>query len=165
MYADFFDPPPGMSTKKSPVRPKAGKVRFHEEVKVKKIKAQGKGLPVNTPTYWTEEMDDDQEFIAVGDEDEMLNGHLDLDQDYEVDSEEDGDGDDHDHDDGEEEEEDSDVEDDQENHDEDDKEDDQEISDKGRQAVERLKDDLFAEQDSEVEPEEGGFDGSGLGCC
>lgn len=166
MYADFFDPPPGASTKKSPGRPKTGKVRFHEEVKVKKIKPKGKGLPVNTPMYLMEGMDEDEEFEGFGeleDEGRAVNGHLDLDEDYEVDSEDDDD------DDGDDDDEDTDVEDGEEDDegdsDEDDVEDDQEIGQKGRQAVERLKDDLFAEEDSEEEPEEGGSDSSGVGCC
>ena len=159
MYADFFDPPPGMSTKKSPVRAKAGKVRFHEEVKVKKIKPKGRGLPVNTPAFWQEEMDDDdeeEEFVGFEDEERMVNGHLDLDQDYEVDSEDDEDDEDEEEYDMDDDEEDSDEdEDDGEDDDEDSEGDDQEIGQKGRQAVERLKDDLFAEEDSEGEPEEG----------
>ena len=145
--------------KKSPT----GKVRFHEEVKVKKIKPKGKGLPVNTPAYWTEEMNDDEEFEGFESEEGMLNGHLDLDQDYEVDSE-DEDGDDDDDDDGVEDD-DDDGEDDEKDDDEDDGEDDQDIGQEGRQAVERLKDDLFAEEDSEEEPEKGLSDCSSVVCC
>lgn len=167
MYTDFFDPPPGMPTEKSPVRPKAGKVRFHEEVKVKKIKPKGKGLPVNTPAYWAEETGDEEEFVGFEGEDGMVNGHLDPDGDYEVDSEEDDDDDDDDdEDDDEDEEEEEDDEDgdaEEEDSDEDGDGDDQEIGQKGRQAVERLKDDLFAEGDSEGEIEEGESGGSGVG--
>ena len=145
MYADFFDPPPGMPAKKPSVRAKTGKVRFHEEVKVKRIKAKGKGLPVNTPAFWEEVDENEEEFKGFGGEDGITNGHLDL--DYEVDSDDDDDeedGEDFDMgDDGEEEE------------DEDGDEDDQEIGQKGREAVERLKDDLFAEEDSEQGPGEG----------
>ena len=130
------------------MRAKAGKVRFHEEVKVKKIKAKGKGLPVNTSVYW-EEMDEEEGF---GDEGGMLNGHLDLDHDYE-DSEDDDEEDDDDEDEDEDEDE----------GDEDSEEDDQEVGQKGRQAVERLKDDLFAEDDSEEESEEGKSRGSDCG--
>ena len=165
-YADFFDPPPGMSTKKSP---RAGKVRFHEEVKVKKIKPKGKGLPVNTPTFWTEEMDDEEEFEGFGGQSGKVNGRLDLDLDYEIDSEEeeDDDDDDDEDDDGEEEgeDEDNDEEDDEDEDEDDEERDDQEIGQRGRQAVERLKDDLFAEEDSEEEPEGGSGDGSGVCCC
>jgi len=154
MYGDFFDPPSGMSTKKLPVRVKAGKVRFHEEVKVKKIKAKGKGLPVNTTVYWEEEMDGEEDFAGFGDEDGMLNGHLDLDQDYEEDSEEDSEDDDDDNDDNES----DDTDEDEDEGDEDSEEGDQEVGQMGRQAVERLKDDLFAEVDSEEESEGGKSD-------
>ena len=152
MYGDFFDPPPGMSSKKSPVRAKAGKVRFHEEVKVKKIKAKGKGLPVNTTVYWGEDMDD-EEFEGFGDGDGIPNGHLDLDNDYEdsEDEDEDEDGEDDDTDEYEDED------------DGDSGEGDQEVGQKGRQAVERLKDDLFAEEDSEGESEDGRSGGSDCG--
>ena len=134
-----------MSSKKSPVRAKAGRVRFHEEVKVKKIKAKGKGLPVNTSVYWEEGVDDDEVFEGFGDEGGVLNGHLDL--DHEFDDSEDGDEDEDDDDDDTDEGEDED--------DEDSEEDGGEVGQKGRQAVERLKDDLFAEEDSEEESEEG----------
>ena len=149
-----------MSSKKSPVKAKAGKVRFHEEVKVKKIKAKGRGLPVNTPVYWEEEMG--EEFEGFGDEDGMLNGHSDLDHDYE-DSEEDDDDDDDD-DDEDEDNEDADTGEDEDEDDEDSEEDYREVGQKGRQAVERLKGDLFAE-DSEEESEGGKSGGSGCDCC
>ncbi|KAF9643844.1 Mpp10 protein [Thelephora ganbajun] len=142
MYGDFFDPPPGMASKKSPVRAKAGKVRFHEEVKVKKIKAKGKGLPVNTPIFWEEAMDDDEGFEGFGDEDGILNGHVDPNPDYEEDSEGDDDEDD-------------DMDEDEDEDDGDSEEDDREVDQKGRQAVERLKDDLFADEGSEEESEGG----------
>ena len=147
MYRDFFDPPPGTpSSKKSPVRAKVGKVRFHEEVKVKKIKAKGKGLPVNTPAYWEEEMGG-EDFEGFWNEEGMSNGHLDLDEDYEEDSDDDDDDDDDDM---------------EEDEDEDSDEDDQQVGPRGRQAVERLKDDLFAE-DSEEESEESKFGGFNCG--
>ena len=155
MYEDFFDLPPGMPSKKPSVRAEACKVRFHEEVKVKKIKPKGKGLPVNTPACWVEEMGDDEDFEGFGDEEGMLNGHLDLDQDYEEDSDDDND----DEDDTDEDEDDEDNMDEGENEgDEDSEEDDQEVGQKGRQAIERLKDDLFAEEDSEEESEGGKSD-------
>lgn len=157
MYTDFFDPPSGMSLKKAPVTAKAGKVRFHEEVKVKKIKAKGKGLPVNIPAYWAE-MDDGEEFEGFGDRDGLVNGHSDLDPDYE-DSEDDDDDDDDDND-GTDEDDDEDEDEDEEGTEEDTEEDDQEDGQKGWQAVERLKDDLFAEEDSEEESEEGRPGGS-----
>jgi len=156
MYGDFFDPPSGMAPKKSPVRVNAGRVRFHEEVKVKKIRPKGKGLPVNTPAYWGVE---DEDFDGFGDEKGLLNGNLDLDQDYEEDSEDDDDDDDDDDMD-----EDDDEDDDEEDDDDEDSEEDvQETGQKGRQAVERLKDDLFAEEDSEERSEGGKSDGFDCG--
>ena len=141
-----------MPAKKPPVKAKAGKVRFHEEVKVKRIKPKGRGLPVNSPAFWVGDMGDD-EFEGFGDQDGMVNGHLDLDQDYVMDSEEDDDDDD---------DLDDDDDSDEEDEDEDSGEDDQEIGQMGRQAVERLRDDLFAEEDGEGEREEGESDGL---CC
>ncbi|EPQ60790.1 Mpp10 protein [Gloeophyllum trabeum ATCC 11539] len=48
-YQDFFEPPAKVKTKRNPSLPekKTTKVRFHDEVRVKKIKAKGKGLPVS----------------------------------------------------------------------------------------------------------------------
>lgn len=60
MYRDFFEPPPKTAEKKMKLTPKkgaltaTGKVRFHEEVKVKKIKAKGKNPPLSI-------LDDDEE--------------------------------------------------------------------------------------------------------
>ncbi|GLB36182.1 hypothetical protein LshimejAT787_0304700 [Lyophyllum shimeji] len=60
MYADFFEPPARPPGKQPNHRVKnksskaTGKVRFHDEVRVKKIKAKGKNLPLST-------MDDDDE--------------------------------------------------------------------------------------------------------
>ncbi|KZT30412.1 Mpp10 protein [Neolentinus lepideus HHB14362 ss-1] len=46
-YKDFFDSLPKSKVAKPPLLPsKTTKVRFHDEVRVKKIKAKGKGLPV-----------------------------------------------------------------------------------------------------------------------
>ena len=161
MYADFFDPLPGMSSKKAPVRAKVGKVRFHEEVKVKKIKAKGKGLPVNIPAYWAE-MENGEDVEGFGDGDGLVNGHSDLDPDYEDSEDDDDDDDDDDDNDGTDEDDDEDEDEDEEGTEEDTEEDDQEDGQKGRQAVERLKDDLFAE-DSEEESEEGKPGGSNRG--
>ncbi|KAG6911942.1 hypothetical protein DXG01_000190 [Tephrocybe rancida] len=84
MYDDFFAPPPRTGpTKRQPKlnnTPKStGQVRFHEEVRVKNIRAQGKNLPL----YTMDEGEDDDE-----DEDE------DGDEDGEDDEEEDDDDDD-----------------------------------------------------------------------
>jgi hypothetical protein len=97
---------------------------------------------------------DDEEFEGFGDEDGMVNGHLDPDNDFE-DSEDDDEDDD--------EQDDDEMDEDEDEGDEDSGEDDQEVGQKGRQAVERLKDDLFAEEDSEEESEGGKSGGSGCG--
>ncbi|KAI0307835.1 U3 small nucleolar ribonucleoprotein complex, subunit Mpp10 [Multifurca ochricompacta] len=83
-YSDFFDPQPsGGARKKSPNRSGASttpKVRFHDEVKVKTIKARGKGIPVSAVELLDDGSDDD-------DDDE----ENDNDYDQEVESEEEGD--------------------------------------------------------------------------
>ena len=76
-YKDFFDPPTraphqsarekskGKAKAKGPVAPAPrGKVRFHEEVKVRMIKPKGKNLPTSTlyaPDDEDDEDDDDEE--------------------------------------------------------------------------------------------------------
>ena len=66
-YFDFFDEPnSGAVRKKSKDRPLAtshSKVRFHDEVKVKTIKARGKGLPVSAMRLLdaTDDEDDDDD--------------------------------------------------------------------------------------------------------
>jgi U3 small nucleolar RNA-associated protein MPP10 len=64
-YSDFFDAPnSGAVGKKSKDRPKASshsKVRFHDEVKVKTIKARGKGLPVSAIRLLDDADDDDDD--------------------------------------------------------------------------------------------------------
>ncbi|KAI1797849.1 Mpp10 protein [Ganoderma leucocontextum] len=137
-YKDFFEPParPKAPKAKQTVKPVAdgpstSKVRFHEEVRVKKIKAKGKNLPVNTMFYEEEEDED-------------------ADDDYE---DEEGTGIDDDEDGGEDEDEemaslDSDDDDEQ------DKdvsmgEEDEDASEAGFAIMERLKDDLFAEDEEE----------------
>jgi U3 small nucleolar RNA-associated protein MPP10 len=67
-YNDFFRPPrhnKNVNTKKSD----AGSVRFHDEVRVRKIKAKGKNHPVSS-TYINEDDDDDESsfFTEQGDE-------------------------------------------------------------------------------------------------
>ncbi|KAJ7070996.1 U3 small nucleolar ribonucleoprotein complex, subunit Mpp10 [Mycena amicta] len=75
-YADFFEPP--RETKKPPPSPKkAGSVRFSDQVRVKNIKAQGKNLPLNSLAF--DEDDDDDEGDVFGeadlrDEDESEDG-------------------------------------------------------------------------------------------
>jgi U3 small nucleolar RNA-associated protein MPP10 len=64
-YVDFFDAPnSGAVRKKSKDRPVASshsKVRFHDEVKVKTIKARGKGLPVSSIRLLDDADDDDDD--------------------------------------------------------------------------------------------------------
>ena len=90
---------------------------------------------------------DDEEFEGFGDEDGMVNGHLDLENGCE-DSEDEDESEDED-------DEEDDMDEDEDEDDEDSGEDDQEVGQNGRQAIERLKDDLFAEEASEEESEEG----------
>ena len=78
-YKDFFDPPPRVPTsakskgkgkgrtKASPIHndtnlfpPKASKVRFHEEVRVRNIKPKGKNLPLST--MYDEDDEEDGEY-------------------------------------------------------------------------------------------------------
>ena len=133
-----------------------------KKVKVKKIKPKGKGLPVNTPAYWEEVVDEEEEFEGFGNGNGMVNGHLDLDQDYEMDSDED----DYDEEDDEGDTMEEDEEDDEEESEEGEGDGyDQDIGQRGRQAVERLKDDLSTEEGSEEELEEGESHNIQRGCC
>ncbi|KAI0757031.1 U3 small nucleolar ribonucleoprotein complex, subunit Mpp10 [Daedaleopsis nitida] len=135
-YKDFFEPPsrvkPAQAKKLSkatsdPPSSSTGKVRFHEEVRVKKIKAKGKNLPVSTMFY--EEDDEDE------DEDEDADGaYEDEEEDVDDDDEMLGLGADGDEDEG-----DVSMEDEAES---------------GLTTMERFKDDLFADDDDE-EPQEG----------
>lgn len=73
-YRDFFDAPKsGVVGKKSGDRPFASvhsKVRFHDEVKVKTIKARGKGLPVSTMRLLDDTPDDDSWEVESEDDQE-----------------------------------------------------------------------------------------------
>lgn len=71
-YKDFFEPPARVPAKKSKKAKTPGqvadspkhrksKVRFHEEVRVKRIRAQGKNLPLSTMLTEDEEDEDDDE--------------------------------------------------------------------------------------------------------
>ncbi|KAJ6610027.1 U3 small nucleolar ribonucleoprotein complex, subunit Mpp10 [Mycena sp. CBHHK59/15] len=126
-YKDFFDPPrhvPPQRPKQMPLSPKkTSTVRFHEEVRVRNIKAKGKNLPLNTED---EEDDDDDEDGDEDGYDAVGFGETENDEEDDEDEDEDGeipDGDSvgHDFD--------------------------------GAEIIERLKDDLFAEE--EDEPPEG----------
>ncbi|KAI0304855.1 U3 small nucleolar ribonucleoprotein complex, subunit Mpp10 [Russula brevipes] len=63
-YSDFFDAPLYEGERKKGAPPGASaplKVRFHDEVKVKTIKARGKGLPLSIMRLLDNEPDDDDE--------------------------------------------------------------------------------------------------------
>ncbi|CDO71533.1 hypothetical protein BN946_scf184911.g3 [Trametes cinnabarina] len=147
-YEDFFDPPSRAKVPKArketksadEPKPSKGKVRFHEEVRVKKIKAKGKNLPVST-MFYEEEEDDGEEF------DEEEEG---LQEDHMDESEDglglDGEGDEMLSPSSEEEAEDD------ESGDEDESMNGDEENE-GYETIERLKDDLFAD-DEEEKPQE-----------
>jgi U3 small nucleolar RNA-associated protein MPP10 len=125
-YKDFFEPPPRTSKRKD-TRPKSGKVRFHDEVRVKSIKARGKGMPVSTMSLIGDAEDEDEECSdqengLIGDDDMVV-------------------------DDFDEEPDDLDDEDDEEVEADQSSDEDEDIS--GRNAIERLKDDLFAEDEDD----------------
>lgn len=141
-YKDFFAPPSRavvQATQKKPqhtTSPKKtkGSVRFHEEVRVKNIKAKGKNLPVAT-MYQLGNMDDDDD-----DEEGGFGEKLSLSDD---DDDEEGAGSSEEDEQDEEEEEGSDS----------DAMDEESDSESGnfdqREAIERLKDDLFADDEDE----------------
>ncbi|KAJ3977012.1 U3 small nucleolar ribonucleoprotein complex, subunit Mpp10 [Lentinula raphanica] len=114
-YNDFFKPP-----RQSKQPSKSTTVRFRDEVRVKKIKAKGKNLPVSTMYGDDDDEDDDDDegedadaaWAGIGNEDE------DEDQDEDMDEEDDSDG--------------------AEN-----------FADFQRDAISRVKDDLFADDDEE----------------
>ncbi|KAI0274674.1 U3 small nucleolar ribonucleoprotein complex, subunit Mpp10 [Gloeopeniophorella convolvens] len=122
-YSDFFDVPPSKNGRKeSSDRSSAAvssKVRFHDEVKVKTIKARGKGLPVSTLQLASDAFDDEDDSDIEGVD--KAEGYLDGDSDAEL-SDEDG-----------QDEEESD-------------EDDLAFGD-SHQTIERLKDDLLADEE------------------
>ena len=143
-YKDFFEPPSKVKAPKAKKPPKAvadettpstSKVRFHEEVRVRKIKAKGKNLPVSTMFY--EEDDEDE------------------DDDYAYEDEEGVESDDDEEDEGMDEDEDDEMlrtgVDDDESQDDVSMEDEEES---GLATMERFKDDLFADDDDD-KPQEG----------
>lgn len=130
-YKDFFGPLPKAASTKVKGKPtiapspkKAGRVRFHEEVRVKNIKAKGKNMPVAT-MYSEDDEDDDEEGVdgmafgdgdfGDGDEDGFREN---MDVDAGEDSEEDGEGED------------------------------ESEGEAGQETIERLKDDLFAAEET-----------------
>lgn len=85
-YRDFFEPPsqvkpPKPAKASKPIErptPSKGKVRFHEEVRVKTIKAKGKNLPVASMFYEDEDEDEEDE-----EEEEGEGLSFDIDEDME----------------------------------------------------------------------------------
>ncbi|KAI6028826.1 Mpp10 protein [Pisolithus orientalis] len=118
-YKDFFDVPRSSNLRRTTSTSKPSKVRFHDQVKVKKIKARGKGLPVSAMMY-EEDDEDDEDFVPEDDDsnDEEMTEEGDEDEDEEE---------------GEEDEEEEDV----------------QTEDGTRLAIERMKDDLFAEDEEQ----------------
>ncbi|KAL0571527.1 U3 snoRNP protein [Marasmius crinis-equi] len=148
-YKDFFKAP--TKGKKAAIKPpeppkKAGSVRFHDEVRVKKIKATGKNRPTNS-TFLADDGDEDEDEDDDDDDEEAGFSFSDLGG---GDMEEDGFGDFEEEEEdggafgdlGNDEEEDDDEQDDEEDEDEDDDE-----AANPRDTIERLKDDLFAEEE------------------
>ncbi|KAF7964949.1 hypothetical protein HWV62_1448 [Athelia sp. TMB] len=136
-YRDFFDAPPrepGSKPKgkgkakappvETPLPKKTTKVRFHDEVRVRNIKAKGKNMPLSS-MY---DDDDDEEYGAGGDGENAWHEELEDGEDDEASDSEDEDG--------------SEAE---------DNEDEEGSEDGGRDTIARLKDDLFADEE---EPEE-----------
>jgi U3 small nucleolar RNA-associated protein MPP10 len=125
-YKDFFEPPrhaaPPRPRKMTLSPQKAGTVRFHEEVRVKNIKAKGKNLPLNTLDEEDDDDDDEEDFEGL---EEAQFGEKD---------------------DGEEEEDDDEEEEGSEP-----ESDENSLEDgfNGTETIERLKNDLFAEEDDE----------------
>ncbi|KAJ7487638.1 U3 small nucleolar ribonucleoprotein complex, subunit Mpp10 [Mycena galericulata] len=73
-YRDFFEPPRHSGAparpKKATVSPKkAGTVRFHEEVRVKNIKAKGKNLPLSTLADEDDDEEDEEDEYGIFGED------------------------------------------------------------------------------------------------
>ncbi|PPR06891.1 hypothetical protein CVT24_011581 [Panaeolus cyanescens] len=81
-YRDFFEPP----SNQKPAKPKSSsQVRFHDQVRVKKVKARGKNLPLNEDSDEEEEEDHDENDFGEG-----ISGSLD---EFEGDEDEDEDED------------------------------------------------------------------------
>lgn len=97
-YKDFFAPPSRKTLKARGSQPSAGTskaakkttVRFHDEVKVKNIKAKGKNLPLSATFEDFTGGDDDDEYGEMGEgEDE----YADEDEDEDLDAEDGSDDD------------------------------------------------------------------------
>ncbi|KAJ8072448.1 U3 snoRNP protein [Marasmius tenuissimus] len=128
-YNDFFKAPRGKKTAKAPELPKkAGSVRFHDEVRVKKIKPTGRSRPTASLYTGDDDEDEDAEFsfgdLGTGETEE--DGFGEFDEDEEDEGEVLNDEDDSEDEDAEEED-----------------------DENPRDTIERLKDDLFAEEESD----------------
>ncbi|KAK0465145.1 U3 small nucleolar ribonucleoprotein complex, subunit Mpp10 [Desarmillaria tabescens] len=130
-YKDFFAPPRSGASKRQKGETRKDGVRFHDEVRVKKIKAKGKNLPLSLMFNAGEDEDEDED---EDDEDDGLMEALQYDED-EGEGVLDDSNEDKDEEDGDE---DMDTEDGTSEH-------------SGGDAIDRLKDDLFAEEDEEPE--------------
>ncbi|KAH9944411.1 Mpp10 protein [Epithele typhae] len=103
LYKDFFDPPTAVKAPKpkKPSKPASGaastgKVRFNDQVRVKKIKAKGKNLPVSAMFYEEEEEDEgeDSSYVdTIGDDDDNDDDKEDEDEDMSAEEDEDSDDD------------------------------------------------------------------------
>ncbi|KAK0198426.1 U3 small nucleolar ribonucleoprotein complex, subunit Mpp10 [Armillaria mellea] len=127
-YKDFFAPPRSGAPKREKGHTRKDGVRFHDEVRVKKIKAKGKNLPLSLMFNADEDEDEEDE-----DEDEGMIQALQGGEDEDDDFSDGGDGD--------EDNEDMDTE-------------DGASERSGGDAIDRLKDDLFAEEDEEPEQDQ-----------
>nr|GAT44214.1 predicted protein [Mycena chlorophos] len=66
-YNDFFEPPRESKKHRPPASPKkVGSVRFSEQVRVKNIKPQGKNLPLNTLGLDDDDDDDEDDDVESG---------------------------------------------------------------------------------------------------
>ncbi|KAK0233204.1 U3 small nucleolar ribonucleoprotein complex, subunit Mpp10 [Armillaria fumosa] len=136
-YSDFFAPPRSGTSKREKGEMRKDGVRFHDEVRVKKIKAKGKNLPLslmfNADEDEGEDEDEDEEDEEEEDEDEGMIEALQGDEDFSDDGDDDEGNEDMDTEDG--------------------------ASDRsGGDTIDRFKDDLFAEEDEEPEPDQSQHD-------
>ncbi len=131
-YKDFFAPPRSGASKREKGETRKDGVRFHDEVRVKKIKAKGKNLPLSLMFNADEDEDEEgEEDDEDGDDEgmiEALQGDEDEDEEFSDDGDDNADNEDMDMEDG-------------------------ASEHSGGDAIDRLKDDLFAEEDEE--PEQG----------
>ncbi|KAI6162513.1 Mpp10 protein [Pisolithus thermaeus] len=134
-YRDFFDAPRSSKSRQTTSTSKPSKVRFHDQVKVKKIKARGRGLPVSAMMY-EEDDEDDEDFVPEDDDGSDQETYKEL---LDDDNEEEDEDEDEEEEEGEEEAE----------EDDDEAGEDAETEDGTRLAIERMRDDLFAEDEEQ----------------